>query len=55
MRRFLDRLYTGSGVLAALCVFGICALMLGQALGLLVYVRNLVLIRRVARRAAQPG
>ena len=33
MRRFLDRLYTGSGVLAALCVFGICALMLGQALG----------------------
>ena len=33
MRRFLDRLYTGSGVLAALCVFGICALMLAQALG----------------------
>ncbi|OAI53083.1 C4-dicarboxylate ABC transporter permease [Betaproteobacteria bacterium SCGC AG-212-J23] len=33
MRRFLDRLYTGSGVLAALCVFGIFALMMAQALG----------------------
>ena len=33
MRRFLDRLYTWSGVLAALCVFGICALMLAQAFG----------------------
>ncbi|HEV7477323.1 MAG TPA: TRAP transporter small permease [Burkholderiales bacterium] len=33
MRRFLDRLYTGSGVLAALCVFGIFALMLVQAFG----------------------
>ena len=33
MRRFLDRLYTGSGVLAALCVFGIFALMLAQAFG----------------------
>jgi TRAP-type C4-dicarboxylate transport system permease small subunit len=31
MRRFLDRLYAGSGVLAALCVLGICALMLAQA------------------------
>ena len=31
MRRFLDRLYTWSGVLAALCVFGICVLMLAQA------------------------
>ena len=29
--------------------------MLGQALGLLVYVRNLVLIRRTARRDVQPG
>ena len=29
--------------------------MLGQALGLLGYVRNLVLIRRATRRAAQPG
>jgi TRAP-type C4-dicarboxylate transport system permease small subunit len=33
LRRFLDRLYTGSGVLAALCVFGICAVMLAQAFG----------------------
>ena len=33
MRRFLDRLYTWSGVLAALCVFAICALMLAQAFG----------------------
>ena len=33
MRRFLDRLYTGSGVLAALCVFAICAVMLAQAFG----------------------
>jgi TRAP-type C4-dicarboxylate transport system permease small subunit len=33
LRRFLDRLYAWSGVLAALCVFGICALMLAQAFG----------------------
>ena len=33
MRRFLDRLYTGSGVLAALCILGICLLMLAQAFG----------------------
>ena len=33
MRRFLDRLYAGSGVLAAVCVFGIFALMLAQAFG----------------------
>ena len=33
MRRFLDRLYAASGVLAALCLAGICALMLAQALG----------------------
>lgn len=33
MRRFLDRLYTASGVLAAVCLAGICALMLAQALG----------------------
>ena len=33
MRRFLDRLYTGSGVLAALCVFGVFAVMLAQAFG----------------------
>lgn len=33
MRRFLDRLYYGSGVIAALCVFAICALMLAQAFG----------------------
>ena len=31
MRRFLDRLYAGSGALAAICVFLICALMLAQA------------------------
>jgi len=33
LRRFLDRLYGWSGVLAALCVFGIFALMLAQAFG----------------------
>ena len=33
MRRFLDRLYSGSGVLAALCVFAIFILMMAQALG----------------------
>ena len=33
MRRFLDRLYTGSGVLAALCVFAIFILMMASALG----------------------
>ena len=33
MRRFLDRLYTWSGVLAALCVFAIFILMMAQALG----------------------
>ena len=33
MRRFLDRLYFGSGVLAALCVFGIFVLMLASAFG----------------------
>lgn len=33
MRRFLDRLYTWSGVLAALCVFAIFILMMASALG----------------------
>jgi len=33
MRRFLDRLYLGAGVLAAAALAGICALMLAQALG----------------------
>jgi TRAP-type C4-dicarboxylate transport system permease small subunit len=33
LRRFLDRLYSGSGVLAALCVFGIFVLMMAQAVG----------------------
>jgi len=33
LRRLLDRLYTWSGVLAALCVFGIFVLMLLSALG----------------------
>src|SRR5918994_1887216 len=33
MRRFLDRLYAGSGVLAALCVLGIFVMMLAQAFG----------------------
>lgn len=33
MRRVLDRLYAASGVLAAICLAGICALMLAQALG----------------------
>jgi TRAP-type C4-dicarboxylate transport system permease small subunit len=33
LRRFLDRLYSGSGVLAALCVFGVFAVMLAQAFG----------------------
>ena len=33
MRRFLDRLYLASGAFAALCLAGICALMLAQAFG----------------------
>ena len=33
MRRFLDRLYTWSGVLAALCVLGIFIMMLAAAFG----------------------
>ena len=33
MRRFLDRLYLASGAFAALCLAGICVLMLGQAFG----------------------
>lgn len=33
MRRFLDRLYATSGVLAALCLASICMLMLAQAVG----------------------
>ena len=33
MRRFLDRLYAGSGVLAALCVLGIFIVMMAQAFG----------------------
>ena len=33
MRRFLDRLYAVSGALAALCLAGICVLMLAQAIG----------------------
>jgi TRAP-type C4-dicarboxylate transport system permease small subunit len=33
MRRFLDRLYSASGALAAVCVALICALMLAQAGG----------------------
>src|SRR4029077_19145605 len=33
LRRFLQRRYTWSGVLAALCVFAICVLMLAQAFG----------------------
>ena len=33
MRRFLDRLYQASGALAALCLAGICVLMLAQAAG----------------------
>ena len=33
MRRFLDRLYFGAGVLAAASIAGICALMLAQAFG----------------------
>lgn len=32
MRRFLDRLYQASGVLAAVCLAGICFLMLAQAI-----------------------
>lgn len=31
MRRFLDRLYAASGALAAVCLAGICVLMLAQA------------------------
>jgi TRAP-type C4-dicarboxylate transport system permease small subunit len=33
MRRFLDRLYWGSGALAALCLAAICVMMLAQAFG----------------------
>jgi len=33
LRRFLDRLYAASGALAALCLAGICVLMLAQAVG----------------------
>lgn len=33
MRRFLDRLYSASGAFAAICLAGICALMLAQAAG----------------------
>lgn len=33
MRRFLDRLYAASGALAAVCLAGICVLMLAQAAG----------------------
>jgi TRAP-type C4-dicarboxylate transport system permease small subunit len=33
VRWFLDRLYTASGALAAICIFLICATMLAQALG----------------------
>lgn len=33
MRRFLDRLYAASGVLAAVCIAAICAMMLAQAFG----------------------
>ena len=33
MRRFLDRLYTASGAFAAVCLAGICVLMLAQAGG----------------------
>jgi len=33
LRRFLDRLYAASGVLAAVCLAAICAVMLAQAFG----------------------
>jgi TRAP-type C4-dicarboxylate transport system permease small subunit len=33
LRRFLDRLYYGSGVVAAICLASICLLMLAQSLG----------------------
>lgn len=33
MRRLLDTLYTGAGVAAAVCLAGICVLMLAQAVG----------------------
>ena len=33
MRRFLDRLYLGAGVVAAIAMAGICVLMLAQAFG----------------------
>jgi TRAP-type C4-dicarboxylate transport system permease small subunit len=33
LRRFLDRLYAGSGTLAAICLASICVLMLAQAVG----------------------
>ncbi len=43
MRRFLDRLYSASGALAALCLASICVLMLAQAVG-----REFGLLIRVA-------
>jgi TRAP-type C4-dicarboxylate transport system permease small subunit len=33
VRQFLDRLYAASGALAAVCLAGICVLMLAQAIG----------------------
>jgi len=33
LRRFLDRLYSASGAFAAVCLAGICVLMLAQAFG----------------------
>jgi len=33
LRRFLDRLYSASGALAAICLASICVLMLAQAVG----------------------
>ena len=33
MRRFLDRLYSASGALAAICLAAICVMMLAQAFG----------------------
>jgi TRAP-type C4-dicarboxylate transport system permease small subunit len=33
LRRFLDRLYSASGAFAAICLAGICVLMLAQAFG----------------------
>ena len=44
MRVALDRLYAASGVAAAVCLAGICVLMLAQAFALRALTANRVLV-----------